>query len=122
MGKLSGVNANLITKVSGVPVANISKVGPILASSIGLGGGGGGGEKLFDGEGFGDGGTACIMGPLSISKGGSQTLYQSGETFYTNPGLTTPFDGGGNWWYNGTDNRSYQIGNEGNFFDTFSCG
>jgi hypothetical protein len=203
MGKLSGVNANLITKVSGVPVANISKVGPILASSIGLGGGGGparvfatdawataleacingqkaidkngpmtlyqqgdffyydsefanpfngdgswwwcqtvnfsyqinteggiitsqncssGGSKIFTTIYYGNGEETCYNGPGAISKGNTQTLYPSGEFFYTDSGLTTPFNGGGVWWYNGTDNISYQIGNEGNTMDIFSCG
>jgi hypothetical protein len=120
MGQISGVNASSITSIAGIAVANISYVGPVSAATLGLGGGGGG--KLFADATFGDGGTACADGPVAISKGRTQTLYTSGEGFYTDSGLTTPFDGGGNWWYDGTDNISYQIGNEGNFFDVFSCG
>ena len=82
MGQISGVDAALITSIAGVAVANISYVGLTSAATLGLGGGGGGG-KLFSGESFGDSGIACSDGPISISKGGSQILYQAGETFYT---------------------------------------
>lgn len=121
MGQISGVNAELIRSIAGVAVANISYVGPTSAATLGLGGGGGG-VKVFSSEPFEQGLRACNDGPLSIIKGNTQTLYKNGETFYYDAEFTYPFDGGGNWWYDGTDNISYQIGNEGNFFNIFNCG
>ena len=105
MGKLSGVNANLITKVSGVPVANISKVGPVLASSIGLGGGGS--SKTFGDQGSGSPQAACTVGPSFPTI----TLYYDAGTnaLYTDSGFTTPFDGQNKFWYNFSDNQSWQI-------------
>jgi len=122
MGQISGVDAALITNIAGVTVANISYVGPTSAASIGLGGGGG--DKIFTTLNYTGGEEACYTGPGVIAKGGRniQTLYQAGEFFYTDSGFTTPFDGGGNWWYDGTDNISYQIGNEGNTMSIFNCG
>jgi hypothetical protein len=112
MGKLSGVNANLITKVSGVPVANISKVGPILASSIGLGGGGGT-AKVFAQDSWSEPSSACTNGQKAIDKNGSMTIYKNGDYFYTDSGLETPFNGKGSWWWSQTDNIAYAIGENG---------
>lgn len=123
MGKLSGVNANLITKVSGVPVANISKVGPVLASSIGLGGGGGGG-KSFTIDGFSEFSAACSFGQESIDKNGAQTLYyNSGEgRMYTDAEFTNPFMGTGTYYWNQTDNQWWgTISGEGYVESFGSC-
>ena len=120
MGKLSGVNANLITKVSGVPVANISKVGPVLASSIGLGGGG----KQFSIDRWDDASSACADGQASINKRGAQTLYfnESNSTLYTDAGFTNVLVGGGKYYWNQTDNESWGgISNEGIVDTIASC-
>ena len=119
MGKLSGVNANLITKVSGVPVANISKVGPVLASSIGLGGGGGGG-KLYTTISFNPPRAACVVGPSTEN---TQTLYyNSGDNiFYLDAGFITPFLGDDFFYYNATDNEWTQIGIDGGLKSSASC-
>jgi hypothetical protein len=124
MGKLSGVNANLITKVSGVPVANISKVGPILASSIGLGGGGGGG-KIFSIDSWNESYSPCVSGQRSIDKTGSQTLYyNSGENrMYTDAGFTNPFIGIGTYYWNQTDNQWWGTINDQGYVEGYgNCG
>jgi hypothetical protein len=40
MGQISGVNTQSITNIAGIPVANISYVGPVSSAALGLGGGG----------------------------------------------------------------------------------
>jgi hypothetical protein len=39
MGQISGVNTQSITSIAGIPVANISYVGPLSSAALGLGGG-----------------------------------------------------------------------------------
>jgi hypothetical protein len=120
MGKLSGVNANLITKVSGVPVANISKVGPVLASSIGLGGGGGP-ARVFATDAWATALEACINGEKAIDKNGPMTLYQQGDFFYYDSEFANSFNGDGSWWWCQTVNFSYQINTEGGIMTSQNC-
>lgn len=122
MGKLSGVNTSLITKISGVPVSSITKVGPTLASSIGLGSGGGTGGYVLTIDFFDDPGQACSSGPDSISRG-SQTLYydERSRTFYTDSGFTSPFRGSNGYYYDQTNNKSWQIDGGGVVMDQVPC-
>ena len=119
MGKISGVDAALITNIAGVAVANISKVGPTSAATLGLGGGGGG--KTFGDFPFGDPQDSCVNG----SSFPTITLYYDSGTnkVYTDSGFTTPFDGQNRFWYNFSDNQSWQIGGEiiGTVLGVFQC-
>lgn len=103
MGQISGVNASSITSIAGVAVANISYVGPVSAATLGLGGGG----KTFGDNPFGGSQDACIYGPSFQTR---TLYYDSGtNTVYTDSGLTTPFNGQNKFWYNFSDNQSWQI-------------
>ena len=106
MGQISGVDANLITNIAGVAVANISYVGPTSAVTLGLGGGGGT-AKTFSDTLSGDPQDSCVNGPSSQTR---TLYYDSGtNTVYTDSGLTTPFNGQNKFWYNFSDNQSWQI-------------
>lgn len=105
MGQISGVNAELIRSIAGVAVANISYVGPISAATLGLGGGGS--SKTFGDQGSGDSQGACLVGPSFPTR---TLYYDSGtNTVYTDAGFTSPFDGQNKFWYNFSDNQSWQI-------------
>jgi len=105
MGQISGVDASLITSIAGVAVANISYVGPTSAATLGLGGGGS--SKTFGDQALGSSQDACIVGPSFPTI----TLYYDSGTnaLYTDSGFTTPFDGQNKFWYNFSDNQSWQI-------------
>jgi hypothetical protein len=116
MGKLSGVNANLITKISGVPVANISKVGPISSPTIGLN------TVYFAKEDYDTGKSDLISSFVRLARGNNQALYNlnAGENSYQYPNspLNTEWnaDGGdlSNYanraYTNFTDALQYNIG------------
>jgi len=122
MGQISGVNANLITSIAGVAVANISYVGPVSAATLGLGGSGGGKQFTFDR--WDDANGACLYGQESINKKGAQTLYfnESNSTLYTDAEFTNVLVGGGRYYWNQTDNASWgSISNEGIVDTITSC-
>ena len=105
MGQISGVDASLIISIAGVAVANISYVGPTSAATLGLGGGGT--AKIFGDTPLGDPQDSCVNGPSFQTI----TLYYDSGTnaVYTDSGLTTRFDGQNKFWYNFSDNQSWQI-------------
>lgn len=106
MGYITGVNASLITNVEGIPSSNITRVGPISASSIGLGGGGStpnptpitlaGPFKSPDGAcGYGGGGIGLFFDLNQFYSLGTWI----GVSIYNNPDLTDVFNGNNLWWY-----------------------
>ena len=119
MGQISGVDAALITSIAGVAATSISYVGPISAATLGLGGGRGS-SKTFGDQGSGSPQAACTVGPSFPTI----TLYYDAGTnaLYTDSGFTTPFDGQNKFWYNFSDNQSWQIrALTGLVFDISQC-
>lgn len=117
MGQISGVNAQSITYIAGVPVASISYVGPITASALGLGGGG----LVFTIETWGEPLGACTNGVISIIEKGSQILYENEGIFYTDSSFQNRFEGKGDWYWCQTNNISYAIGEKGEIKNTSAC-
>jgi hypothetical protein len=121
MGQISGINAQSITYIAGVPVASISYVGPISAATLGLGGGGGP-DRVFATDAWGDALNACTNGQKAIDKNGPMTLYQQGDFFYYDDEFTSPLNGQDSWWWCQTNNYSYQINTEGGIMTSQNCG
>jgi hypothetical protein len=122
MGQISGVNAELITSIAGVAVANISYVGPTSAATIGLGGGGNS-LKTFANFIWENTESICFQGPEIIIEVGTITLYynQGENRMYNNEIFTEPFRGTGLYYYNQTDNQWWQISGEGYVGATGTC-
>jgi hypothetical protein len=75
------------------------------------------GEETIYYGGSGTGNEGCRTG----TQGTQYTLYLFAGVFYTDPGLTTPFDGGDLWYYDPITNTSYQINSSGVVIDSFPC-
>jgi hypothetical protein len=122
MGQISGINASSITNIAGVQVANISYVGPITASAIGLGGGGG---LIMTVDFWFDTSQACINGASSILESGYQTLYLNPEnnTFYTDSSYTSVYSPPADaYFWSQTNNSWYFINGKGGNEGNGSCG
>jgi len=75
------------------------------------------GEETIYYGGSGTGNEGCRTG----TQGTQYTLYLFAGVFYTDPGLTTPFNGGDLWYYDPITNTSYQINSSGVVIDSFPC-
>lgn len=75
------------------------------------------GEETIYYGGSGTGNEGCRTG----TQGTQYTLYLFAGVFYTDPGLTTPFNGGDLWYYDPITNTSYQINSSGVVIDTYPC-
>jgi hypothetical protein len=109
MGRLSGVNADLITKISGIPVANISKVGPISSPTIGL-------NTVYFAKGDYDIGVSDpISSFVRLTRGNNQALYNlnAGESSYQYPNSPLNTE----WNADGGDLSNYASRTYTNFAD-----
>jgi hypothetical protein len=75
------------------------------------------GEEIIYYGAYGDGNEGCRIG----DRGTQYTLYFFGGVVFTDPGLTTPFNGGDLWYYDPVTNTSYQINSSGVIVGTYPC-